>query len=48
MAENIVKNVEYIYINPEIFSYQMEEHGGDIEIILKTKEILSLTINLEK
>lgn len=28
-----------IYINPEIFSYQMEEYGGDIEIILKTKEI---------
>lgn len=28
-----------IYINPEIFSYEMEEHGGHIEIILKTKEI---------
>lgn len=28
-----------IYINPEIFSYEMEENGGHIEIILKTKEI---------
>jgi len=37
ILEKLIKE-KRIYINPAIFSQEMEDHGGSFEIFLKTKE----------